>query len=231
MRIASRQTWFRTLSDCSPLVAALSISTIVAAADTQRSGIWLVASATVQAGDRIVADGTLRIISIGPVVIDGQIEAAEGASIEIVAPVIRIRGGISTADGRHSRAIGARGQHAGSITLDAGRIVLIGGAIAAGNGGNGGRSGHGGNGGSVTIVGCPVLSIDEHAMVRAGSGGNGGDGIDGYTPAEMNAGDGGDAGKLVMNPSCITAPSTPAPRFEKQSQTCGSDGAHGAAAR
>jgi hypothetical protein len=192
-------------------------------ADTTKSGRWDVASLTVAAGDRVLATGGLRIVSSGPVTIDGQLEGFEGASIEITAPVIRIRGGVSTANGTHSKAINGRGQDAGDITFNAGLIELIGANITAGDGGNGGRSGDGGAGGSIVFSGCPAVSMDEASIMKSGDGGRGGHGIDGYTAAEMDGGDGGQAGEII-DPCSMTPAPPPTPACVGQPGTNGVNG-------
>jgi hypothetical protein len=129
---------------------------------------------------------------------DGQIEAGEGASIEIQPPLIRTRGAGSKPDGRSGLAAGARVQHAGNIALEARRFERIGGGIEAPNGGHGSRAVHGTTDGSMTSFRCLVVSIDEQSTVRAGSGGDGGDGIDGDVPAEMRDEDDVGAGKILV---------------------------------
>lgn len=224
MRIFSGSTTGRKIvARLLQLAAVMTFAAFAGAADTYKSGTWNVTSLTIEPGDRIIADGNLLIVATGTVEIKGQIDALEGISVEIVASTIKISGGISTADGANARPIGAAGQNAGSITLDADTIEIAGATIQAGNGGNGGRSGDGGNGGSIYFAGCPEILMDEQTTFIAGNGGNGGPGIDGYTQAEMDGGDGGYAGEIVM--PCYTLPDPdPAPPCSAQQGYNGSNG-------
>lgn len=184
-------------------VAAVAVLTSsVEAADTFKSGTWNVSSLTIEAGDRLFAYGDLKIVATGMVEIKGQIKARRGVSIEIVASIIKVSGGISTADGADSRSVNVAGQDAGNITLDAIVLEIAGATIQAGNGGTGGWSANGGTGGSIYFIGCPEILMDERTTLDAGGGGSGGSGIDGYTDAEMAGGDGGESGEVFLD--CFT---------------------------
>jgi len=231
MRIISGSTpRSKTIHKLLQLAAVAMIAATAGAADTHKSGTWSVSSLTVDAGDRIVADGNLLIVATGTVEIKGQIDALEGVSVQIIAPTIRIRGGISTADGFNSRGVNIAGQKAGDITLDADTLDIAGATVQAGKGGNGGWSGDGGEGGSVYIAGCPLILMDQQTALRAGVGGNGGSGIDGYTQAEMNGGDGGDTGVIGM--PCYTLstpdPAPPCSAYQGSNGGNGGDGGNGA---
>lgn len=179
-------------------VAALLATTGIGACppvdDTQTmSGLIVCEDFVLPEGKRIIADGDLHIICFGDACIGGVIVGVGGASIEIEARSVCVRGSIQGGTGRTSTQVREVGGTGGDVTLRAQSVMLADGAVRAGGGGQGGPSGTGGNGGTLTVIGSAG-----GGSFFGSDGGPGGHGIAGYTQEDMNGGDGGEGGEVII---------------------------------
>lgn len=159
------------------------------------SGLIVCEDFVLPEGKRIVADGDLHIICFGDACIGGVIVGVDGASIEIEARSVCVRGAIQGGTGRTSTKVREVGGMGGDVTLRAQSVMFVDGTAKAGAGGQGGPSGIGGNGGTLTVFG----SVGGGHFVGS-SGGPGGHGIAGYASEDMNGGDGGWGGDVIILP-------------------------------
>lgn len=173
----------------------------------------------VPAGLTLTTQGSLRVEAVNSILILGSIQAAQGASIDLVAgQVVRLEGSIAAGDGGAGSASttsvpASAGANGGDIDIDA-PLVFFGAAsrIATGLGGRGGHAvvhasgdgpvtavaGAGGRGGDMTVKAVSMLGFPQLAL---GNGGRGGDATAvgaNDAPAVAHSGPGGRSGRITL---------------------------------
>ena len=169
-----------------------------------RSGELRTSNYFVEKGERIVVKDHLHIISEGEVVVLGEILGERGATIEITAPLITIRGTIHAGDGEDRNGVLEDGQDGGSVILNSPQIDLAGAVIVGGRGGSAGPAGNGGSGGDVALNDA-VEIIADRARLIGGNGGRPGEGINGHGEAARSGGHGGSGGGVRQHRAARTA--------------------------
>ena len=181
------------------------------------SGQQSARSFRVAPGVIVTATADLRIDASRDVVIEGDIEAAEGSAADITIETsggdVRIAGDVTAGDGRAALLRQGVGEvivrevaeNGGDIVISAaiGDIVVEG-TVDAGAGGRGGdaqalgsaqtaraESGVGGNGGIARLEAGGDITIADSGSVRGGSGGAGGEATAGGAPAVQGDGEEG----------------------------------------
>lgn len=199
---------------------------------TELEGTLSFATFVVEEGREVIATGDLKIVCAGSATVAGVITAYPNVKIEIIAgQTIEITGHIRAGDGASGLATERGGSNGGDVRLEADSIFIRGGHVRAGRGGDGGLGGRGGRGGTVFMV-ADLLVGDGSSQVAAGGGGRGGDGLSPRSAVGrfIEAGEGGDAGSLVIDVAqAVAEPEVPAGGAGPVAQCCanGTDGRAG----
>ncbi len=156
---------------------------------------------------RVLVSSNLILDSIGPIVVHGVLELANGSNARADAPsltllsntAVMIHGKVFAGNGFDAIATGLRGGHGSMIHIETPYLQVDSSELRGGDGGQGGPAAIGGSGGSLVIFASLFVTTNPEFVGYGGNGGNGGIGVAQKNGLQLPGGTGGRGGDAVVH--------------------------------